>query len=76
LIDETGSIFIDSSLPDISVLSNSFTIGFINIGYDVDGGLSGSQTGIITSVIPEPSTYALLLISAAGALCCARRHHK
>jgi hypothetical protein len=76
LNDDTGGIFSDTSLPDLSLVGGQFTGGTISISYQIDAGSSSSQTGMITSIIPEPSTYALLLISAAGAVCLARRRRK
>jgi hypothetical protein len=74
LFDETGNIFSDTNLPDLSIVNGHFTSVSIQISYDVDAGTSNSQTGIMTSIIPEPSTYALLIISAAGAYLARRRH--
>jgi hypothetical protein len=52
--DETGRVFQDTSLPDFSVVSGKFTSGSINISYSIDGGPSGTQAGIITSLVAAP----------------------
>jgi len=58
--DSTGSVFSDTSLPDLSLVGSRFNSGQINIGYSIDGGSGASQTGIIS--IPEPSSLSLLVL--------------
>jgi hypothetical protein len=50
--DSTGSIFSDTSLPNLSSVVVPFTSGQISISYDIDAGSRANQTGII--FIPEP----------------------
>jgi hypothetical protein len=73
LSDSTGMVFQDTSLPNLVLAANQLDGRQIRIGYSVDGGSSSTQTGAITSLVPEPSTYALLAMTAAGALWWARR---
>ena len=70
--DSTGSVFSDTSLPDLSLVGSRFNSGQINIGYAIDGGSSASQTGIIS--VPEPSSLSLLM--AGGAVLMAGRRRK
>jgi hypothetical protein len=73
LTDSTGRIFEDSSLPDLSNGGGIFTGGQISIGFDIDSGSSATQTGVITFVVPESSTCALVIIAGGCALCWAGR---
>ena len=58
--DSTGSIFSDTSLPDLSLVGVPFTSGQISISYSIDAGSFANQTGIIS--IPEPSSLSLLVL--------------
>ena len=58
--DSTGSIFSDTSLPNLSLVVVPFTSGQISISYSIDAGSFANQTGIIS--IPEPSSLSLLAL--------------
>ena len=61
LIDATGA-----TLSNIG--TSSFSLGSTISGYDYAFGQSGNSFNITATVIPEPSTFAVLLLSSLGLL--------